>query len=206
MALLAISIASGPRSSPTEAFAVVGKIEAGLAQDLVPDSPEVRAALTIWGVEYDATPVKVAGMLRYTHYLQVNLPPGWAVKEGGNGHFYLRDETQYGRVRWHVHPWDPISVTVQDRRTQRTMAVDSRTASVQVLDRGVVVYALPVRYPFDRIMRLNWRGEPGYDRLPDREQDRACVQAEQAVEREAQLWLQGQAQGRSLYGVDSWTW
>lgn len=131
------------------------------APEEVPDMPQSRKALDAWGIPH--TKGKgITLMFSVSPTLAAKLPTGWRVNQRGGGHVELLDATGAIRMRWHIHGWDPVSLTVMERYYTKIVDLSPTESVLQVYDGTVVVHTIRGTYPHPRIVERHESGAPWY--------------------------------------------
>lgn len=162
------------------------------APENIPDVGSARKALDAWGVSYEEGGEPIAQLFSSTRTLKATLPAGWTVtRRGGGGHFELLDDRGAQRLRWHVHGWDPVSLSLGWRFYVRVQDVSATEDVAQVVDGTTVLHTVPVRYPHARVHRSYSDGSGGFTE-PDsftREQSTENYRAKDEAVRACDAWL-----------------
>ncbi len=159
------------------------------AFDDIPDTPEVRKALDVWGITWAEGGEPIHQMFTSKRTLRCTLPPGWEVKRGGGGHFNLIDGNGADRVHWYVHGWDAIEPRVQGRFSIRDERTGARSGVMQALDGIRVIHAIPMRFAIARTQDAD-----GYWSTPEDEELRTALwrdedEVKTAARAEVRAWL-----------------
>ena len=168
-----------------------------MATGRIPDVGRAREALAAWGILFeDGEPI--SRMFSSTPALAAQLPVGWNIsRRGGGGHHELLDDRGASRIRWHLHGWDPISLSINARfNIHRSEDISAIEAVVPVYDGPTVIHTIPIRYPHARINKPLDDGSPYYrngyageDTGWTKEMSGANYKVEEAAHKAAYAWL-----------------
>lgn len=205
---MALSMGEGPRAGLEGAVSDIQRF----APECVPDIGRAREALTAWGLKFEAGE-PIVQMFTKTPALKVALPPGWTIsRRGGGGHVEMLDARGASRIRWHIHGWDPVSLTLNERfGARRSIDLSPSDAVVQVMDGETVIHTVTVKYPHPRINSpmsdgspYYKNGYPGEDAGWTKEMCIANSEMEQAAYKAAEAWLKENRPGYQDY-IQSWS-
>lgn len=159
-----LALALAESEGPADGLAGTVDIIQKFAPECVPDLPRARKAFDAWGIPYEEGGEPIHQMVSSQKTLKVALPTGWTfTRRGGGGHVELLDERGASRIRWHVHPWDPVSLDVNERFSiRRHVDLSATEAVVQIFDGPTVIHTVPYRYPHARINDPHSDGTPFY--------------------------------------------
>lgn len=178
------------------------------ASETIPDQPAARTALAAWGVPFEPGP-NGSQLIGSYRTLKIVLPPGWSfTQRGGGGHNELLDNRGAARLRWHVHGWDPVSLSIDGRFSVRVVDISASEAIAHALDGTTVIHTIPIRYSTPRLFRqsgketwwTNGYEEDGWSR----EQGTVNYRAEEAGRAAAYAWLDDNRPGWRD-NLTSWT-
>lgn len=157
---VALGMGEGPQAGLTGAVDILRKF----APEAVPDVGRAREALTAWGVDFEDGGEPITQMFSRTKTLKVVLPQGWSFsRRGGGGHVELLDSRGASRLRWHIHGWEPVSLSVNERFFARCKTdISASEAVVHVMDGATVIHTVLIKYPHTRINDPMSDGTPYY--------------------------------------------
>lgn len=167
---LAIAVACSSPGKPHEGVEVAVDMMRQFAPETVPDvymqydrtKSIARAALDAWGITYEPGE-PLHSLVSSTPTLKVVLPPGWKFsRRGGGGHVELLDARGASRLRWYVHGWEPVSMSVNKRFYTSMVDISPEESVVQVLDGPTVIHTVIVRFPHARLNDPCDDGTPVY--------------------------------------------
>lgn len=193
-ATVGLALSDGPKKGLETTVDIIQKF----ASECVPDFPQARKALDAWGIPYEEGGEPIHQMLTSKATLKVALPSGWTIsRRGGGGHVELLDSRGASRLRWHIHGWDPVSLSVNERFfARRSEDLSATDAVVQVMDGATVIHAVSIKYPHARIndphsdgTPFYKSGYPGEDEGWTKEMGQENYNVKQAAFEAARTWL-----------------
>lgn len=158
-----LALAEVPHMGPEAALDHATSVMRTFAPECIPDVGPARAALTAWGISF--TPgERLQSLVTSTPTLAASLPKGWVLsRRGGGGHMELLDARGASRLRWYIHGWEPVSMSVNERfHIPRAVNLSPTDAVLHVMDGPTVIHTVPVQYPHARINRPDEDGTPYY--------------------------------------------
>ena len=183
---LALSKTNGPAKGIDEAVGIMNAVNIGL----IPDCDVFRKALAAWGIAIKGKGDNISKMIGSERTMKVDLPNGWEARPHGiAGHNALFDNSGATRLRWHIHPWDPIATWVENRYSIRTEDLSVSKVVYRILDGAVVIHTFPFEYPHARTIADREGGRTYYNQPEDRQQSRANYMAGEAAQEMASKWL-----------------